>query len=216
LGYFCCGEFSGYFSHWTNAVSYVWLPSGLFLGVLLLTPPRRWLLLILAAGVGDLAFNYLWEPWPLWQMLLAHCGNSASAVVGAALVRRFISKRPTLSSVQELVGVVALGGMLSLPLAALNGAALLIYGHGGTSFRDSFTAWYTSDLLGVILLTPAVLVWSPSRRKLRGSRKPRTVVEFASLMFALCLVTSAAFYFQWLRQTETLYVAFPFTIWAVW
>ena len=58
-----------------------WLPSGLFLGVLLLTERRHWLWFILAGGLGDLAYNYLVEwTWTLKFLLLAHLGNSAAAV----------------------------------------------------------------------------------------------------------------------------------------
>ncbi|MEO6004858.1 MAG: MASE1 domain-containing protein [Opitutus sp.] len=214
LGYFFCGEFSGYFTHWTDAVSYVWFPSGLYLGVLLLTPPRQWIALILAAAVGDLAFNYLWQPWPLWSMLLAHAGNSLSAVLGAVLIRWLVTARPTLLTVRELMGVIGLGGLLSCVVAALNGANLMRIHEPGSSYMDDFTAWYSSDLLGVILLTPAVLVWGRRTRRSPTWLRSRAALEYVALIVGVTLATGSAFYFQWLRQTETLYVAFPFIIWT--
>ncbi len=214
VAYAACAAFSGYFTHWTNTVSYLWLPSGLYVGGLLLSRPRHWPVLVIAAGVGDFAFNYLSNPWPVPEMLLAHQGNSLSAVLGAWLVRYFIAERPTLKSVRELAGVIGLGGVLSLVPSALNGAFLIHHVAPEEPFWDSFIAWYTSDLLGVILLTPAILAWQKGIQRPITQGKPTRALELAALLTGLCAVTGSAFYFHWLRQTETLYVASPFIIWA--
>jgi signal transduction histidine kinase/integral membrane sensor domain MASE1 len=147
-------------------------------------------------------------------LLLSHLGNSLSAVLGAWLVRRFVAERPTLISFRELLGVVTLAGLVGLLPTALIGAKLNVISNVDSSYWNSFVTWYTSDLLGVILVTPTLLVWHgriawPSAWKFT----PRTF-EFGALMALLIIATGSAFYFGWLRQTETLYVAFPFTIWA--
>ncbi|MEO7598195.1 MAG: MASE1 domain-containing protein [Opitutus sp.] len=207
-----CG--SGFFTHWTNTISYVWLPSGLFLGALLVAPFRQWAGLVVAAGLGDLAYNAVWQPWPLSFMAVAHVGNSISALLGASLVRRFFVERPTLASVRELVGIVGLGGVVGLIPSALIGATLVHRVAPQGNWWQDLTTWYTGDLLGVVLLTPAVLVWQRGVEKSAEWNNRAGRVEFAVLLVGALTITSAAFYFQWLRQTETLYVAFPFTIWA--
>jgi signal transduction histidine kinase/integral membrane sensor domain MASE1/ActR/RegA family two-component response regulator len=187
----------------------------MFLGALLLSPPRQWLALVLAGGMGDILYNVFGpDPWPFWQIIQAHVGNSVSAVVGAWLVRTVIGERPSLSSVRELIGVVALGGVVSLPIAAGNGAMLLLSADPTSSFWENFTSWYASDLLGVTLVTPAVLAWQRGFRWSDRWKVSKRTLEFVTLLAAVFTVTSLAFYFQWLRQTETLSVAFPFVIWA--
>ena len=170
--------------------------------------------MILAAGAADYGFNALWQPWPLSQLLLSHAGNSASAVLGAWLVRRFISEQPTLASVRELVGLVLLAGVVGVLPTAVNGTFMLARMNEGVDLLDNFTAWYTSDLLGVVILAPTVLVWHGVATRATERWTSKQFVEFCALLTALSLITSAAFYFQWLRQTETLYVAFPFMIWT--
>jgi signal transduction histidine kinase/integral membrane sensor domain MASE1/ActR/RegA family two-component response regulator len=214
LLYFGCAAASGFLTHWTNAVSYVWLPSGLFLGILLITPFARWPALVIASAVTDQLFNLLWDPWPVHLTLIAHAGNSVSAMLGAFLIRRLIAERPTLSSVRELLGLVILGGMAGLVPTALVGAKLIEVTSPGSGFKENFIAWYASDLLGVILLAPAVLVWQNGLGRPTEWKLNRRTWEYAALVVLLAIATGSAFYFGWLRQTETLYVAFPFTIWA--
>lgn len=214
LLYFGCAAASGFLSHWTNAVSYVWLPSGLYLGALLITPPSRWPALVIASAVTDQLFNLLWDPWPIHLTLIAHGGNSLSALLGAYLVRRLLAERPTLRSVRELLGVVILAGMVGLVPTSLIGAKLIEMTAPGSIFSDNFIAWYASDLLGVILVTPAVLAWQNRIPRFAEWKLTKRSLEYVALIALLALVTGSAFYFGWLRQTETLYVAFPFTIWA--
>lgn len=214
LLYFACAAASGYLTQWTNAASYVWFPSGLFLGVLLVTPLARWPALVLASAITDQLYNLLWDPWPIHLTLLAHAGNSASAMLGAFLIRHLVSERPTLLSVRELLGLVFLGGVFGLLPTALIGARLIEMTSPGSVYSDNFITWYASDLLGVILVAPAVVAWQNGSRRLADAKLARRALEYGALIVLLAMGTGSAFYFGWLRQTETLYVAFPFTIWA--
>jgi len=54
LAYFGCARISYDLTAIQNYPLTFWLPSGLFLGVLLIAERRYWLPLVLAAGVGDL------------------------------------------------------------------------------------------------------------------------------------------------------------------
>jgi len=170
--------------------------------------------MILATGIGDLGYNFMYDPWPVPLLLISHLGNSAAAVAGAWLVRHFVRERVTLGSVRQLAVVIGLAGCVSLVLAAANGATLLHSHYPDSDWTNSFTAWYSSDLLGVILLTPAILAWRPNGRPLLGGFTSVRALEYFALLTGVCAVTAAAFYFHWLRQTETLYVAAPFILWA--
>ena len=214
LAYFGFAALSGYFARWTHSILYVWLASGLYVGALIVTAPRMWPALIVAATIGDFGFNQLWEPWPIPRMILAHLGNTVSAVFGAWLVLHFVSKRPTLSSVRELVGVVGLGGMLGSVPSALMGGKIIQRLTSGSDYWVNFTGWYSSDLLGVVLVAPVILVWQRGVERPASRRFLPRAVEYVTLMVGLIAIISLAFYLGWLRQTETLSLAYPFTIWA--
>ena len=215
LAYFALAKLSFSVSGLQDNILSCWLPSGLFLGVLLLTERRHWLGLILAGGLGDLAYNFLGpSPWTLRYLLLAHLGNSASAVMGAWLVRRFVGERPSLESVREFIGLLVFGGLLSLPLSATIGVLvtkaadppadwLLLWGH-----------WYSSDLLGVLLLTPVLLAWREGVRWPATWRLTPHFVEAAGLCLGTVATLSAAYYFQWPKLILPLFLAIPYVVWA--
>ncbi len=215
LAYFALARLSFSVSGTEDNILSCWLPSGLFLGALLLTERRHWLGLILAGGLGDLAYNFSGlSPWPLRYLLLAHLGNSASAVLGAWLVRRFVVERPSLESAREFIGLLVFGGLLSLPLTATIGTLatkavdpqvdwLLIWGH-----------WYSSDLLGVLLLAPVLLAWRESVRWPATWRLPPRFAEAVGLCLGTVATLCAAFYFQWPQLILPLFLAIPYVLWA--
>ena len=214
FAYFLCATLSDYLEKWPNILSHFWLPSGLYLAALLLNRPARWPLLVVAAGLGDLVYNGLSTfPWPLPYWLFGHVGNTVGAVLGAWLVRRFVSRRTNLTSVRELVGMLAFGGIVGTSFAGLVGAtAIRLQGHNSDFWTD-FLSWYASDLLGVILFTPAVVVWW---RMFMGPphRQSMPALQFAFLQVALMGTVSFTFYLHLLRQADSLFVSLPFVIWS--
>ena len=165
-------------------------------------------------GLGDLAYNeFSAEPWPVPLWLLGHAGNTLGAVAGAWLIRLFVSRRPQLSSVKDLIGVVVLGGFVGTSLSALVGAAAIHIASASAEYGTDFISWYASDLLGVILFTPLTLAWW--RFLSRRARKwPFRPVGFLALQAALVATLSMTFYFHLLRQADSLFVSLPFVIWA--
>ena len=214
LAYLILAVCAGFFTHWTNAMLYVWLASGLYVGALIVVNPRRWPAMVLAATVADFAFNQIWDPWPIGRMILAHAGNTTSALFGAALVLHFVSPRPTLGSVRELIGVVLLGGVVGSIPSALIGGHIIQQMTPASPYWENVLGWYSSDLLGVVLVAPLVLVWQRGVERFTTWMRWQRILEFALLLGAVTAMTIAAFYFGWLRQTETLSLAYPFTIWA--
>lgn len=216
LTYFLSALLSYELSHWSKVVSQFWLPSGLFLSALLLNPFGRWPLLILAAAVGDLAYNESSpsEAWPILVWFPAFVGNAASATLGAWLIKTFISRRPTIGTVRELVGLILLGGVVAMTASAFLGAFLIRYQLGSSHYWSNFTTWYSSDLLGVALFAPTVLAWRPtvfrSSSTILGVRK----LEFLLMPLSIVALLGLAYYFQWLRRTDALYVVFPIVTWA--
>ena len=213
--YFGCAMISRQLTENPEGEASYWLPSGLVLGALLTLPRREWVIVVGAMGVGDFFFNLLGASWPWDVWGIVTVGNAAAALVGAWLIQRWVAPCPDLTSVRQLVGLVGLGGGVSLMLNATIGAWLVqsrLSGLG-TSYAEIWSSWYFSDLLGVILIAPLMLVW---RGRVSGvwqwprARRVEAVAAVAGVV--LCLM--GAIVYGWTDGPGLRYLMLPFVIWA--
>ena len=99
LGYFLCAEASTYLFVPGGPFIPIWLPSGLYVAVLLLNKHRDWPWLVLAVLPANLAFDLL-QGTKLSIIFVFYCANTFQAVVGAWLICRFVAERPTLATLK--------------------------------------------------------------------------------------------------------------------
>lgn len=214
LAYLAWALLSRFLTHEPSYDTSFWLPSGLFLAGLLLAERRRWLALIAAAAVADFVFNAMKDPWPFHLWLPTFLSNALAAMLGAWLVRRFVHPRPTLASVREVVGVVVLGGVVAVAPQAAVGAAMVVGQFDDAAFGPTWLQWYSSDLLGVLLLTPAILAWRgklPRPLQTAITRRDLEAVAVVAGMVSsalLLVVTTTA------HGIAMHYLAVPFVMWA--
>ncbi len=190
-----------------------WLPSGLLLAVYLVTTRREWPAMSVAILIGSGVFN-LFGGWPLIYWFGAAVTNIASAILGVELIRRWVAPRPTLANVGEWVGVVALGGLVSLLPSATVGAWMVRALGSAAAWREVWTSWYFSDLLGVILIVPLVLAW---RGRLDGVwQGPWTARRWEAVGMVGGMVLGVLGMVAYGRELGGAgrYVVLPFVVWA--
>ena len=213
--YFACAMISRTLTTTLNFEASYWLPSGVFLAGLLISDRKHWPILIGSIFVASFAFNYQGSRWPFHLWFLAYLGNCATAVVGALLVQRFGARRPTLGTVQELVALFLFGALLSNTISATAGAFALKFQDLRTPFWDIWRPWLLSNVLGVVLLTPAILAWQGPgvwRRFRLHPRRMEAVLIVAGMGFAMML--NYTFRGAWLQTIIAQYLPIPFVIWA--
>ena len=109
-----------------DPVSTLWPPNAILLGALLLAPTQAWPILVLAALPAHLAVE-LGSGVPLGMVLSWFVSNSAEALIGAVVVRRFI-ERPVQFDTFRRVAIFVVGAALIAPFT--------------TSFLDAaFVQW---------------------------------------------------------------------------
>jgi PAS domain S-box-containing protein len=160
LGYYLCAWAGSFLSppHSTN-VSF-WLPSGLFVAVLLLNPTRDWIWLALAVLPANTLFDYQHDASPNFLLILVfYLCNVIRSFLGAWLVRQYVAESPTLCTLKEFWGVMAIAGIFSAAVGATLGAAAL-RGFGlSPSFVSSWWVWWTGSGMAVLVFSPLLLTW---------------------------------------------------------
>ena len=188
LGYLLCALVGHALSIQGESFVSFWLPAGLYVGVLLLNPTRTWLLFVTAALVGNAAFDLI-TGQAGGVALLFGLANTAEAVTGAWLVRRFVAVRPRLATPREVLYFVLLAGLLGPVVGAAMGATVVTHFLGGSSFAGTWTMWWSGDVTGVLLIAPVVLSAAEWNRRAPTAGSQRRVAE---AVIALAAATATA------------------------
>lgn len=191
----------------------VWPPGGVALAVLLLAPRRQWRTILAVIFVTGIGVNLL-----SGRPVIASVGFMVADVLeswGCAWLMQWVCRgdRVTFARVRE---VLALGVCATAvnSATALIGAAVAIVSNTAP-FKSFYLTWWIADGLGILLVTPLIVVCAQSWRRIAATRWLR-LLEAA----ALCLVWCACVWFGFRGTTVGLpvmprpYWVFMPLVWA--
>ncbi|WP_230993041.1 MASE1 domain-containing protein [Streptomyces endocoffeicus] len=185
-------------------VTPLWPPTGIALACLLTLGPMAWP----GVALGAVAVNAPIGPSPL-AVLAIVAGNTLAPVCSYLLLRR-ADFRPAVDRLRDALVLVFLGALAGMLISATVGtAALLLSGAlAAADFWTAWSVWWTGDAMGVLVITPVLLV-------LRRARLPRGVGPYRLLeAVALLLGTAAVALVAMRTDVSLLFLVFPFLIWA--
>ena len=174
-----------------GAIAVVWLPNAVAIATLLRLRPTREGMFYAMLGLGSFAANILQD------FAFAKAGGLAVAniveiYVAVSLVRRWVSVRPDMRSLDDLLRVGLAVGVVA-PLASSMIAVPVLVSDGAPA-HEMFLNWALTDAIANLIIAPAMLIvwdaWS--------SREPigrRSAVEW-TLITAFGLAVTAAVFFQ--------------------
>ena len=173
-----------------GVVSIAWPPSGLALAALLIGGKRYFPGVLLGAFVA----NTMTGLAPGVSAAIA-TGNALEALLGAWLLTRRGKFDLDLRSLRAYLHLVGVGGFLASGVAALNGATtLLVSGFlNSDTYWPNLLTWWMGDALGIVLLTPLILVW---RRLPRGEWAPTRIAEL-TLLSGLTVMAGQIVFLGW-------------------
>jgi PAS domain S-box-containing protein len=180
--------------------------SGLALAVLLLAGPRLWP----GLWLGSAAANLTVEGSFIVAAVIA-TGSTAQALVGAALVRRYVGVPRRFRRAEEVVKFVGIAALVATvaPTFALLPLGLL-HAMPGTDLFWNWWTWWQGDASGILVVAPLLLSWT-SADTLRWSRE--RLLE--AVVFVVLVVFAAHAVFRGGEGGAAgAFLLVPFIVWA--
>jgi len=188
-GYYLGGAIACTLKFEPGGISGIWLPHGILLAALLLSPLRLWWLYVVALVPTHLHLVRTFQgPVPLVVMLIQLGGNVTQAVVPAAVLRRSLGDSPRLSTLSRMGALILIGAFLAPCLVSAGVASLFVITHW---VGDFWIAWQRRTFC---VMSAAVIVTAPIIHLVTGDfaairRASRHhIAEFSLLSIGLLLV----------------------------
>ncbi|MCX7001994.1 MAG: PAS domain S-box protein [bacterium] len=213
LAYFLAQMLAFKFPDSFGLVAAIWPAAGVALAALLLTPRRLWPALLAGLFAAGLAANLTTDrPFIASAgFMLANIGETAAS---AWLITRMCGAKVRFTRLHEVLALAAAASLVNAVTSLLGaGAASLAV---GAPYWVFYRTWWVADGLGLLLVTPLLVVWADfSWRSLAGMRGGR-IIESAGLFALSC--TAVWFAFGWGAQVAPgeiqPYILVVFVIWS--
>ncbi|WP_037834316.1 MASE1 domain-containing protein [Streptomyces sp. NRRL S-481] len=185
-----------------SVVTPIWPPTGVSVAFLLLFGLRCWPGIALGAFFVVLSLT---SPSP--SVLGVMAGNTAAPVVGYLLLRR-AGFRTDLARLRDGLALVFLGAFTAMLISSTVGVGMLLVTDEleWSSFWAVWLAWWVGDAMGVLIVTPVLLLLFRVRRPLRPARWK----EALGLTLIVCCVVPLAAY----SSVSVMFLVYPLLIWA--
>jgi len=196
--------------------SEIWLPQGILLAALLVTPFRRWWLYTVALLPTHVLLTAVRNPQvPDSMMYVQFAGQVLQAALAAALLRPILGNPPRLDSLRRM-GAFIFGGTFFVP-CIVQAVVVGVYFAGG--FVHDF--WGPWEQRVLARMSGAVIVGAPILYFAENGlawirRQPRRVAELVVL--TACLLAAMPVLFAWKPGHPPLQwlviVPLPFLLWS--
>jgi len=163
-----------------------WPPSGVALAALLLTERRSWLRVATVLALVNLALNLSFGT-PFAASVNFTSANLVESLVGASAIGWVLRRPLDVNRSKDVLVLMGLGGFASTAVGAAIALPSLSTFTSPGHLLDDAIAWWSSDALGILILTPLLLVIAASRLDFARDSKARILeacVAFTGLFGA--------------------------------
>ncbi|MET7519359.1 MASE1 domain-containing protein [Streptomyces sp. NPDC005480] len=184
-------------------VTPLWPPTGIAVASLLLRGPRVWP----GIALGALLVNAPLGP-SLPAVLAIVVGNTLAPVCSYALLRR-TGFGIELDRLRDVLALIFLGAFTGMLVSATIGSGTLALAGvvSADGFWPTWSVWWTGDAMGVLVVTPVLLV-------LRSARRPKDAPPSRWAEGFLLLVATACVGLLDSGSAPLMFLGFPLLIWA--
>lgn len=192
----------------TGRIASLWLSNAVLLAAALKVAPRQWAPILVLGYFGNITANLQAGDDPLLAGLLTAC-NLLEVLVAASLVVRFAGSLDFRRRAPLAVLLLSCAG--PAPAASSLAASLVLSQLAGADFLTVAGTWYSADALGLIMLTPLLLVLDAD--DIRDLAHPKVWKNLFLVVAVLALAVSAIFLQS---SMPLLFLAIPAVLIGVW
>src|SRR5579864_1428953 len=198
LAYYAVGRLYLLTANPSDYATAVWPPAGIALAGFLLFGYRVWPGILIGAFFTALGPSF--HPAGAAAVLRSSgvaagiaAGVLLQASAGTALIRRFVGFPAALDEAADVAKFLILGGPVACALgAAWSVAVLALAGiHPWFHYPFNWWAWWVGDSIGVMVVTPLILIWVGEPRAVWRARRLAVGLPLLAA-FALAMVVQAA------------------------
>lgn len=195
-----------------STVTLIWAPSGISLAAIFLLGYR----VAPGVAVGAFAAN-AWTDVPLGVAAGIAAGNTMEAVAGVWLLTRLVCFRSALDRRRDVFAFIALAAAASTTLSAVVGVFALSLGNlvPINDLPGAWIKWWLGDMMGVLVVAPALLVWSGCKKipgisiamALEAAVLAAALLSVSYLIFGAPELSGRGYY-------PAALAVFPFVVWG--
>jgi serine phosphatase RsbU (regulator of sigma subunit)/integral membrane sensor domain MASE1 len=180
----------------------LFLPAGVTLSALVLSPRRRWPWILAAVAVTEVVVDVSHGLSPRWAWGFA-LANTTEPLVGALLLRRYVPAQVNLLRRRDVLAFLGCCVGAGPVVGGLIGATTLALSVG-LPWPQSFLSFWAGDAAGVLTIGGCVLAW-------RHGGGGRPVVTRAALAAVLAAAVTVIGF--WPQQVPLFYLPIPVLFW---
>ncbi|MFD9292645.1 MASE1 domain-containing protein [Streptomyces sp. NPDC060030] len=186
-----------------SIVTPLWPPSGIALASLLYLGLRVWPAIAAGALLTVVSISDGFTPWGV-----AVAAGSVLAPVCSFLALRSVGFRMQLDRLRDGVALVFLGALGGMIISATIGTGVQVLSDSlsASQFWPVWAAWWAGDAMGVLMVTPLLLV-------LHKLRRPEVDDRWMEAL-ALAVVAAATTVVATRSSLSMIYLLFPVLVWA--
>jgi diguanylate cyclase (GGDEF)-like protein/PAS domain S-box-containing protein len=210
--YFLLAKFGLLFATNAGNVTLVWLPSGLALAVFLLGGMRYMPSIFFGAFAAGIAVGD-----SVGVSAGIALGNTLEPLLGWWLLTRWIKFDLSLSKLRDFLLILFFAAPLSASVSAAIGIASLIAGGvlNTELWHSSVLTWWMADVLGIILVTPLIIVWRIPFPNLRNC-SIQQILNMV-LLFASAFLAGQIIFLGWFADSfGSVAIAYPMFLFISW
>jgi signal transduction histidine kinase/integral membrane sensor domain MASE1 len=185
FAYFVAHQIAFFFPDSEKVIMAVWPAGGIGLAAFLLSPYRRWPVLVLAFYIAGVTADVVLARRPFFTGMGYMTGNMVESLGCAVLILKISRKNVRFDRIQEVLALI-LGTIFVNAVSACIGAGTGVLS-GSSSFGYAWLSWYVSDGLGVLIITPVIVTWAKLREGIPNLQSFRPF-ESAGFILFWCVV----------------------------